>query len=219
MARRGRSGTGSTREAIVEAAMRGFAEKGFAATSIREIAALAGSNVASISYHFGGKEGLRAACAGHVVELLGGVLAAARRDEALPDNPEAAAAVLAGLVRAMVGFLLLEPRARLVAGFVLRELAQPSEALDAIYTGIFEEVHRRACALWGIATGREAESEAVRLAVFSTVGQVVYFHLGRPVVERRMGWPAIGADEAQAIADTVVENLAARIEADRGSPA
>ena len=38
--------------------MRGFGEKGFAATSIREIAALAGSNIASISYHFGGKEGL-----------------------------------------------------------------------------------------------------------------------------------------------------------------
>ena len=64
--------------AIVEAAMRGFAEKGFAATSTREIAALAGTNVASISYHFGGKEGLRAACAEHIVELMGGVLAAGR---------------------------------------------------------------------------------------------------------------------------------------------
>ena len=66
---RGRSqGSGQgTRDAIVRAAMRGFAEKGFEATSIREIAAMAGTNVASISYHFGGKDGLRAACAEHVV--------------------------------------------------------------------------------------------------------------------------------------------------------
>ena len=86
---------------------------------------------------------------------------------------------------------------------MLREMAQPSSALDTIYDGLFEAVHRRACALWGAATGREPESEAVRLAVFATVGQVVYFHVGRPVVERRMGWAAIGPAEAEAIADTV----------------
>ena len=76
--------------------MRGFADKGYAATSVREIAALAGTNVASISYHFGGKEGLRAACSEHIVELMGGVLAAAGRDEALPEDPEAATSVLTG---------------------------------------------------------------------------------------------------------------------------
>ena len=57
---RGRpKGADGTRTAIVEAAMRGFAEKGFAATGTREIAAMADTNVASIAYHFGGKEGLR----------------------------------------------------------------------------------------------------------------------------------------------------------------
>ena len=60
MARGRPKGADATRTAIVEAAMRGFAEKGFAATGTREIAALAGTNVASIAYHFGGKDGLRA---------------------------------------------------------------------------------------------------------------------------------------------------------------
>ena len=74
MARGRPKGADATRTAIVEAAMRGFAEKGFAATGTREIAALAGTNVASIAYHFGGKDGLRLACAEHVVALMGGVL-------------------------------------------------------------------------------------------------------------------------------------------------
>jgi TetR/AcrR family transcriptional regulator, regulator of cefoperazone and chloramphenicol sensitivity len=202
-----------TRTAIIEAAMRGFAEKGFAATSTREIARLAGTNIASISYHFGGKDGLRAACAGHIVEMMGEVLP--DTDAPLPADPETARQTLTAIVRRMVGFLLLEPRARLVAGFIVRELSQPSEALDTIYDGLFLHVHRHACAIWGTATGEDGESEAVRLAVFALVGQMVYFHLGRPIVQRRMAWTRIGPAEAQAIADTVAANLLARIDAER----
>jgi TetR/AcrR family transcriptional regulator, regulator of cefoperazone and chloramphenicol sensitivity len=211
---RNQDGRQSTREAIVAAALRGFGEKGFQATGVREIAAAAGSNIASISYHFGGKEGLRAACAEHIVALMGRVLAAGRTD-APPPDPRAAEAALTALVRSLVRFLLVEPDGRLVAGFMLREMAQPSTALDTIYEGLFEGVHRRACALWGAATGQPAESDAVRLAVFAAIGQVIYFHVARPVVERRMAWPAIGAAEAAAIADAVVANLRARLAADR----
>ena len=215
MPRRSKDDLRDTRTAIIEAAMRGFGERGFAATGIREIAALAGTNVASISYHFGGKEGLRAACAEHIVKVMGQVLAAARTAEAPPANPETAERMLAALVHTLVRFLLLDPQARLVAGFLLREMTEPSPALDTIYEGLLEGVHRRVCALWSAATGEPAESEAVRLAVFAAIGQIVYFHVGRPVVQRRMDWPTIGPAEARAIAETVVQNLAARLAADR----
>ena len=213
MARGRPRGADGTRKAIVEAAMRGFAEKGFAATGTREIAALAGTNVASIAYHFGGKEGLRTACAERVVELMGETLEEARQGE-LPQDRAAARLLLTGIVRRFVGFLLLDPQARPVAGFLLREMAEPSPALDLIYGRLFEAVHRRACAIWGVATGREPEGAAVRLAVFATIGQIVYFNFARPVIERRMGWPDVGAAEAEAVADTIVRNLHARLDAD-----
>jgi AcrR family transcriptional regulator len=205
----------TTREAIVEAALRGFGEKGFEATSVREIAAAAGTNIASISYHFGGKEGLRDACAEHIVALMGRVLAAAPTGEALPPDPAAAAEALTGLVRSLVGFLLLQPQGQLVAGFMLREMAQPSSALDTIYEGLFEGVHRRVCGVWAAATGQEPESAEVRLTVFAIIGQILYFRIAGPVVERRMGWTGIGDAEAGAIGDTVVRNLLARLDADR----
>lgn len=212
--RQERSGAPSTRTAILEAAMRGFAEKGFAATGTREIAAAARTNIASIAYHFGGKEGLRTACAEHVVTLMGGVLAAAEAAEP-PVDAAAARQALAALLRRFASFILLEPQARLVAGFVLREMAEPSEALDRIYAGLFEPVHRRICGLWGLATGREPESEAVRLAVFTMIGQTIYFHVGRPMVERRMGWAPIGPVQAEAVTAALVANLEARLDADR----
>src|SRR3989442_13609471 len=47
-----------TRERLLEAAERLFAERGFRATSVRALTSEAGCNVASVNYHFGGKEGL-----------------------------------------------------------------------------------------------------------------------------------------------------------------
>jgi AcrR family transcriptional regulator len=214
MAPTARNGARDTRAAIVEAAMRGFGEKGFAATSTREIAAMAGTNIASIAYHFGGKEGLRAACADRVVELMRGALAATEQSP-LPADPAAAERLLETIMRAMSGFLLLQPQARLIAGFMLREMAEPSKALDLIYDGLIEGVHRRVCMIWGRASGREPESETVRLAVFALIGQILYFHIGRPIVERRMGWESTGPAEVEAIAATITRNLVTRLEADR----
>jgi AcrR family transcriptional regulator len=47
-----------TRDRILDAAERLFAERGYDAAPIREITAEAGVNVASVNYHFGGKEAL-----------------------------------------------------------------------------------------------------------------------------------------------------------------
>lgn len=47
-----------TRERILAAAQKLFAEKGFEATSVRDITTAAGCNVASVNYHFGGKDNL-----------------------------------------------------------------------------------------------------------------------------------------------------------------
>ena len=57
-ARKSRSDGVQSRERLVLAAMRLFAEQGFAKTSTREIALAAGTNIASISYYFGDKAGL-----------------------------------------------------------------------------------------------------------------------------------------------------------------
>jgi len=50
----------STRERLIEAAGQIFAEKGFRATTIRDICEAAGANVAAVNYHFGDKEKLYA---------------------------------------------------------------------------------------------------------------------------------------------------------------
>ena len=48
----------STRNMVLEAAGRVFAERGYAKSTSREICEKAGVNSAAINYYFGGKEGL-----------------------------------------------------------------------------------------------------------------------------------------------------------------
>jgi hypothetical protein len=109
----------------------------------------------------------------------------------------------------MVGFIVASPEAGVIVQFVLRELSHPTPALDIIYDGVFEPTHRRLCRIWAEATGEEAESERTRITVFTMIGQVIYFRIGRAAVMRRMGWSDIGAKEASTIAGVARSNLAA----------
>lgn len=51
-----------SREALLQAAKRVFAQKGFEGATVKDLADEAGVNVSLISYHFGGKENLYRAC-------------------------------------------------------------------------------------------------------------------------------------------------------------
>jgi len=202
-----------TRAALVHAALKLFGRQGFDGTSTREIAAEAKANIGSIAYHFGGKEGLRAAAADHIVatiqavagQALGGAQAAA------PLDPEAARALLFMALERMVGFVVASPQAGEIVQFVLRELSHPTAALDRIYAGVFEPTHRRLCQIWEQATGEPAESEATKLTVFTMIGQVIYFRIGREAVMRRMGWREIGNEEAARVAAATTDNLRAML--------
>ncbi|AZO20774.1 MULTISPECIES: CerR family C-terminal domain-containing protein [unclassified Mesorhizobium] len=204
-----------TRAALVHAALKLFGRQGFDGTSTREIAAEAKANIGSIAYHFGGKEGLRAAAADYIVEtiqMIAGQALGATQATA-PSNPEAARAQLFAALERMVGFVVASPQAGEIVQFVLRELSHPTAALDRIYAGVFEPTHRRLCQIWEQATGEPAESEATKLTVFTMIGQVIYFRIGREAVLRRMGWREIGDKEAAKVVAAATDNLRAMLAA------
>ncbi|MEN3601473.1 CerR family C-terminal domain-containing protein [Brucella abortus] len=206
-----------TRKALIVAALRLFGAKGYEATSAREIASLAKANIGSIAYHFGGKAGLRLAAADYIVETFR-LIAAQALGNFQPagfsreEREDARAQMISALER-MVHFIVARPETGEIVQFLLRELAHPTAALDRIYKGVFEPVHKRLCMIWEAATGEAAESEATRLVVFTLVGQIFYFRIAQEAVKRRMNWPVMGSDQADMVAGVVKQNLAAMLDA------
>ena len=202
-----------TREALIRAGLDLFGRHGFEASSIREIAQVAGVNSAGIAYHFGGKDGLRQACAEAVVATMKqrvfGAAAAMPPFDGL--TPEAAVELLLAIVGRVTAFATQTQESETIARFVLREMMEPTSAFETIYEGLVGPVHGQVCRLWAAATGMDAEAEATKLAVFATIGQVLYFRLARPAVMRRMGWSTIDHERSEAIAGVIRANVRASI--------
>ena len=94
-----------TRERLLSAAMRLFAEKGFDKATVRGICAAAGVNVALVNYHFKSKEGLYEACIARIFSTAGGQKLACL-DATVNDAASwrrAVSAWVRGIARAMHG--------------------------------------------------------------------------------------------------------------------
>jgi AcrR family transcriptional regulator len=206
-----------TRLALIRAGLKLFGEKGFAGTSTRELAGMARANIGSIAYHFGGKEGLRKACAEFIVDTAQRLAKKALAPAcSAPDQDMLAADRLHFALEEIISFMVADPEASDIVQFILREVAHPTAALDTIYNGFFEPTHRKLCLLWAEATGEDAESEAVKITVFTLIGQILYFRIGRPAVMRRLGWNEIGARETAQVTSIVQSNLAAILSSRKG---
>lgn len=133
-----------TKERILDASERLFAERGLAGTSLRSITAAAEANLAAVHYHFGSKEELlRALFARRLEPLNRERLAHLDRCEAGPRAPS-----LEAILDAFVGPPLrlgLDPRKGW--GSFMRLLGristEPGEAWRDLFYGQFEEVRRR----------------------------------------------------------------------------
>ncbi len=114
------------REKLIHAAIERFGKRGFDAVGTREIAAAVDTPMSSITYHFGGKEGLYHAAAEHIFDYLKETVGS-RRPE-LPGGeatPEQRISAVCAIIRSVGEFMLSEQSAPF-ALFIGREQQDPS---------------------------------------------------------------------------------------------
>jgi len=162
-----------THERILEAAQKLFAERGFDATSVRDITAEAKCNVAAVNYHFGGKENL-------YVEAFRAMLGALR-DQRLAVLGElmrrTPAPTLENFLESFaVGFLdpvVDEGRGRQFLVLLSREILDPRMPPSVVVGEFVQPLLDRATqALDRI--GTPMKPEVARLCLLSLVGQLLH---------------------------------------------
>jgi AcrR family transcriptional regulator len=212
------SGAEFTRTTLIESAIRLFAERGYDAVSTRDIADLAAANIGSIAYHFGGKPGLRLASVEHVIANIAATIGPAFLRPLPPLSPDEALEKMEEALRLFCNFWLVSPGSRAFVGFMVREMLIQGEVTEHFYSALMKPMHRRFCELFAIATGGDAQSPTIKIAVFSLIGQVLHFRVAQPLIMRRLEWDELRETEAEVVADVLVRSARAVVLDHRRSP-
>ena len=136
----------TTRERLLDAAERLFAEHGFDATSTRAITSGAGTNLASVNYHFGSKEALLSAVLARRLSPINEERLAILTD--LENSQEDVQGDLGSILRAFILPPFRTTRTWGTAGQAFLKLAgrmhsEPSAAGRGIFLSQFAEVFSR----------------------------------------------------------------------------
>ncbi|MFT3967259.1 MAG: CerR family C-terminal domain-containing protein [Sphingobium sp.] len=168
---------------LLAAATEHFGRLGFEGASTRAIAAASGTAMSSITYHFGGKEGLYLAVADHIAsqiaERQGPVLEAARtRVTSREAAEEGLAAMVEGFARMMIA-----PESAAWSSFILREQQEPTAAFERLYDGVIRAIVETFVSLITVARPDLGRQEARMTGIF-LYGQALILRVGFASVRR-----------------------------------
>jgi TetR/AcrR family transcriptional regulator, regulator of cefoperazone and chloramphenicol sensitivity len=172
-------GDRETRDRVMRAAERLFAERGFNDVTVREICSAARANVASVNYHFGDKLGLYR-------EVMQEAIAAMR--EATDAAREAGEGLAApDRLRTYVSLFLhrlLTPGREWIHKLIQREMSDPTPALDDLVDRGLRPRLEYLSSIIAEMVGRAPTDQRVLLCVMSVQSQSVIYARHNAIAER-----------------------------------
>jgi AcrR family transcriptional regulator len=162
-----------TRERILVAAEKLFAEKGFEAASVRDITTEAGCNVASVNYHFGGKDKLYLETFRSMLAVLREQRLAVLSELMLRDRTPTLEEFLESFAVGFIDPLVDESRGQLFMALVSREMFEsrlpPGVFVDEFILPLLD----RATSVLA-KVGPILDPTTARLCIMSMVGQLLH---------------------------------------------
>jgi AcrR family transcriptional regulator len=188
----------STRSKLLETAGQVFAERGYYATTVREIAKRSGANIAAVNYHFGDKLGLYSEVLHDLIAARVEPIEAALEQNASPED----------ILR-----LVIKTRLRSVSSgelpdwhfrIMIHEFAQPSPLMSRVVKEISRPIYMRLLELTGKFIGLPPDDEKTRLCANSVMGQVLLYVMQAPLLLRI--WPDLKMTPEQV--DRIADHIA-----------
>ena len=189
---------------LLDIAIREFGLNGLEGASTRKIAAAADTAMSSITYHYGGKEGLYLAAADHIAAQMGEYMASALDLDQMPTTPGDARAAIHGILGAFAAKMASDQNSDWSL-FIVREQMNPTEAFERIYGGLMGQMMERLVELVCVATGRR-DAWTAQVAAITLFGQVIVIRASRASCLKLLKRDTIDADSAAAFRGRVAAN-------------
>ena len=189
-----------TRDKLIDAAGHVFAERGFRATTIREICKRAGANVAAVNYTFGDKMGLYTEVLRHSVRAAKTATMNVALDSSL--SPEE---TIRGVIRARLMSMCREELPDWHIRLVMHECSQPTGAMQRVVDEGMRPIYDRMKEAVGRVIGLSPDHETTRLSVNSIVGQILFYTFSRPVLMHLQPELKLTPDQLERIAEHIAD--------------
>ena len=183
---------------VLNAAARLFAERGFAQVTVRDICRKARANVAAVNYHFGGKQGLYTAVMQAAIGVMRSTTEAAREAGEGRTAEERLRAYVTVFVQRITG----KGRDTWIHQLMMRELADPTPALDLVAEQVLKPRMTYLCGTIGELVGRPPEDPGVVRCALSVQSQfhAMLWSQGLPSV-------AAGMETTPETLDAIAEHI------------
>ncbi|MGH8210023.1 MAG: CerR family C-terminal domain-containing protein [Steroidobacteraceae bacterium] len=193
---------------LLDVAIDQFGRQGLEGASTRAIAAAARTAMSSITYHYGGKEGLYLAAARHIAEQIRGRSALADSPNPIGLEPGAAIEAILAWVDTFLQ-IMLSPESEPWARFIVREQMEPTEAFAILWDEVMSQLTVRLVALVRRAGDGHWNEAQARIRSVALIGQVLVFRVARAAALRITRWDDIDARHHAEIRRVIHANVRA----------
>jgi TetR/AcrR family transcriptional regulator, regulator of cefoperazone and chloramphenicol sensitivity len=200
------------RSRLLAAAIEVFGEKGPKGATVREIASVAGQNVAAIAYYFGSKEKLYATVLeGIVREIRYQLRDVLEKVQALQKDPHPEPAKAARTLKEFLQTIYLRLVSRneiaAIGRLIIREQLRPTAGFEVLYAQGFRGLHEALCFLVGASLGKDPASRETMVRTNLIMGQVYFFAMAREATLRRLKWKDLEGENATWVAELLGEHV------------
>jgi AcrR family transcriptional regulator len=206
------------RQQLIDAGIEVFGLNGFHGATTRQIAGLAGVNLAAIPYYFGSKEDLYNAVVEALVDrIIDKKLESEQRDCcSLQDIPSdwSDDELVAEILKNITLFANCleegnEDKEVAIKLIIAREQILPTAAFPILYERMFKPFYGWFCKTIGRLMRLDSEDPLVIIQVHSLVAQIIFFKIGRASLKCQLNCEMFTSEQAKMILDTVKMNTLA----------
>jgi TetR/AcrR family transcriptional regulator, regulator of cefoperazone and chloramphenicol sensitivity len=194
-----------TRDKLLQAGLSLFGKRGFDGVSARELAAQAGTPVSAVTYHFATMEALYIAVIQQMVGQMDARLAPEVRliQTALIGQQISPQVAVERITQHLVQEIVCCQDHPEWPMMIIREHMLPGPAYELIYNNVMLRTHGLLCQLFALIRGGKPTDEAIELAAFAHIGQIIFFKIGAETIKRRMAWTAVDNEHLASISQAV----------------